>query len=469
MNIIFSYRIEKIFKKILGTQFEKFDIAVDKVRVQNIKASSLFRVTVDVIGQRSAFGKNKKQGKKLEDCLDTFGICDATIKDVVNGALELSTGGVRRLSVGLGLVKEGDFRQPEKEYTAQQVVILPSLLCAHALQMTSQQVSLDTGHAHHRRHQCGQFSPCILAAQVKDPERQLGDAGPLNDNQLACIRYAVKKVTPKILEHVDSVTIGGSVKHNDASGTIGKKNKRWEGIRFQAHRFALVWIIVVIGAILAPILAVFYHECPEDTFKRHSLEIWCSPCPAGTGTGGRVGQTTCRPSCDFWLDSQGRSCKDYDASNALCSLSDSSTSIRDLNGISGDDACYACMNAGSAGCIESDLPIKNVMKQESGVAAVGLVVSANNQTIYISDVSAHRILAMSVTDMSWKSLCGGAGKGFQDAKDPSLAKFDHPRGLAINVGRNVMYVADEANHAVRAVDLASGEVSTLAGSARVSG
>lgn len=255
------------------------------------------------------------------------------------------------------------------------------------------------------------------------------------------------------------------------SDNANSSSNMWQSFGENARKIGLGYILflLVLAAILTPILYFTLRECPADTFKRHPLDSWCSTCPAGTGTGGRIGQTVCKPSCNFWSDSQGRSCKDYEETNTLCTLSDVSSSIRDLNGISGKEACYACMDQGSAGCIESELPIMNLMKEESGVAAVGLVVSTNNATIYISDVREHRILAMSVADMTWTSLCGGAGKGFKDSTDPSSAMFDTPRGLAINGGRNVMYVADEQNHAIRVVDLASGEVSTLAGSPRASG
>jgi hypothetical protein len=53
----------------------------------------------------------------------------------------------------------------------------------------------------------------MIHAQVEETnwEKSLGDAGPLNDNQLACIRYAVKQKAADILKHVDrKLAVGGS-------------------------------------------------------------------------------------------------------------------------------------------------------------------------------------------------------------------------------------------------------------------
>ena len=43
------------------------------------------------------------------------------------------------------------------------------------------------------------------------------------------------------------------------------------------------------------------------------------------------------------------------------------------------------------------------------------------------------------------------------------ARFNYPRGVAIDSGRGVALVTDSSNHALRQVDLTSGAVTTLAG------
>jgi len=54
-----------------------------------------------------------------------------------------------------------------------------------------------------------------------------------------------------------------------------------------------------------------------------------------------------------------------------------------------------------------------------------------------------------------------AGSGAPGRADGPLASatFDEPSGLAVARGR--IYVADTSNHAIRAIDLAAGQVSTL--------
>ncbi len=60
------------------------------------------------------------------------------------------------------------------------------------------------------------------------------------------------------------------------------------------------------------------------------------------------------------------------------------------------------------------------------------------------------------------------GSGQRGAADGTLAQaqFDHPQGMALGraaAGGELLYVADSENHTIRAVDLARGEVTTLAG------
>jgi hypothetical protein len=52
----------------------------------------------------------------------------------------------------------------------------------------------------------------MIHVQVEESKwkKLLGDPGPLNDNQLACIRYAVKHKADIILKHVDNtLAVGG--------------------------------------------------------------------------------------------------------------------------------------------------------------------------------------------------------------------------------------------------------------------
>jgi NHL repeat len=81
--------------------------------------------------------------------------------------------------------------------------------------------------------------------------------------------------------------------------------------------------------------------------------------------------------------------------------------------------------------------------------------------LFISDSGHNRIV---VADLDGKVtlVVGNGAPGFSDG-GKSDARFDHPQGLALSADGNLLYVADTENHAIRAIDLASGGVTTVAG------
>ncbi len=91
-------------------------------------------------------------------------------------------------------------------------------------------------------------------------------------------------------------------------------------------------------------------------------------------------------------------------------------------------------------------------------------ILATADRLYIADTKHHRVL---VTDHAGKVLetVGGKEEGFKDGGFAE-ARFDEPQGMAIR--GSVLYVCDRENHAIRAVDLASRRVSTVAGTGKQS-
>ena len=81
--------------------------------------------------------------------------------------------------------------------------------------------------------------------------------------------------------------------------------------------------------------------------------------------------------------------------------------------------------------------------------------------LFIADAGHHRIV---VTDLdgSVQYAIGSGVAGFADGA-AETAEFRDPQGLELSPDGQTLYVADTRNHAVRAVDLDSREVSTLAG------
>ena len=84
--------------------------------------------------------------------------------------------------------------------------------------------------------------------------------------------------------------------------------------------------------------------------------------------------------------------------------------------------------------------------------------------LFISDTNHHRIVR---TDLNGRveAVYGAGEEGFLDG-GPGEATFRDPQGTALSTDGRVLYVADTGNHAVRAVDLSTGEVTTMAGTGK---
>lgn len=80
--------------------------------------------------------------------------------------------------------------------------------------------------------------------------------------------------------------------------------------------------------------------------------------------------------------------------------------------------------------------------------------------IYISDYISHVIRRL--TPAGELSIIAGSGNaGYADNTQPLSASFNHPAGIAVD--NSNIYVADNGNHCIRVISLATGQVSTLAG------
>jgi thiol-disulfide isomerase/thioredoxin len=80
----------------------------------------------------------------------------------------------------------------------------------------------------------------------------------------------------------------------------------------------------------------------------------------------------------------------------------------------------------------------------------------------VADAGHHQIALLDVTGREIARY--GSGKAGFDDGPSEKATFRDPQGLATN--DTTLYVADTGNHAIRAIDLGSGQVSTLAGTGK---
>ncbi len=87
-----------------------------------------------------------------------------------------------------------------------------------------------------------------------------------------------------------------------------------------------------------------------------------------------------------------------------------------------------------------------------------------SQTLYIADSGHNRILVATLNG-ELKRAIGTGEEGFADG-GANEATFRQPQGLALSDDGKTLYVADTRNHAIRAIAVESGEVTTIAGTGK---
>nr|XP_051181491.1 protein SUPPRESSOR OF QUENCHING 1, chloroplastic isoform X2 [Lolium perenne] len=90
-----------------------------------------------------------------------------------------------------------------------------------------------------------------------------------------------------------------------------------------------------------------------------------------------------------------------------------------------------------------------------------LTIDVQNNRLFISDSNHNRIV---VTNLDGEFICqvGSSEEGLVDGQFDT-ASFNRPQGLAYNSKKNILYVADTENHALREIDFVNETVRTLAG------
>ena len=90
-----------------------------------------------------------------------------------------------------------------------------------------------------------------------------------------------------------------------------------------------------------------------------------------------------------------------------------------------------------------------------------VLADAASERLFIADSGHNRILVADL-DGRVRTVIGDGEPGFVDGT-AAQARFDHPQGMALDAMNETLFVADEPNHAIRAIDLGSGQVTTVAG------
>jgi DNA-binding beta-propeller fold protein YncE len=92
-------------------------------------------------------------------------------------------------------------------------------------------------------------------------------------------------------------------------------------------------------------------------------------------------------------------------------------------------------------------------------------VALDADRLAIADSGNNRVIVARLsTDGSRATIERVAGSGTRGLADGVNGSFDYPQGLVFD--GDTLYVADAGNHAIRAVNIASGEISTIGGTGR---
>lgn len=94
----------------------------------------------------------------------------------------------------------------------------------------------------------------------------------------------------------------------------------------------------------------------------------------------------------------------------------------------------------------------------------GIAEDVRTQTFYVADASSNLILSYTVGDTKAKVLAGNGSAGYADGTG-AATRFNSPHGLALSADRTTLYVADTGNDVIRSINVATGQVTTLAGQA----
>jgi DNA-binding beta-propeller fold protein YncE len=120
-------------------------------------------------------------------------------------------------------------------------------------------------------------------------------------------------------------------------------------------------------------------------------------------------------------------------------------------------------DAGFAGDGGSPLDAQIQMPSGSNPPPAGALVFDDQGRLYISDALNNRIRRVDFQLDLIETIAGDGQAAFGGDGGPALAaSFNNPRDLVFGPD-NRLYVADELNHRIRAIDLTTGTITTVAG------
>ncbi|GIW03750.1 MAG: hypothetical protein KatS3mg059_0370 [Thermomicrobiales bacterium] len=108
------------------------------------------------------------------------------------------------------------------------------------------------------------------------------------------------------------------------------------------------------------------------------------------------------------------------------------------------------------------LPIAPIAEPDQPLRFPGKILAdPEGGRLFVADSGHHRVLVLTNAGKVLQ-IAGSGQRGFADGSMDG-ARFNFPQGLALSPDRTTLYVADQGNHALRAVELDAGVVRTVAG------
>ena len=89
-------------------------------------------------------------------------------------------------------------------------------------------------------------------------------------------------------------------------------------------------------------------------------------------------------------------------------------------------------------------------------------LAADDRTVYVADTGNDTLRAIDLATGEVTTVAGAVGQAGVVDGAAGDARFDHPQGVALDSAARALYVADTQNRRIRRVDLAAGTVTTLA-------
>jgi DNA-binding beta-propeller fold protein YncE len=95
-------------------------------------------------------------------------------------------------------------------------------------------------------------------------------------------------------------------------------------------------------------------------------------------------------------------------------------------------------------------------------APTGICISPDGLYLYVADYSGHRIRRINIATKSVSTIAGSGASGYADGTS-TAALFSYPSGLCISGDGTTLYVSDYGNSRIRKIILATLSVTTIAG------